>query len=115
MFQLGQEITLDEQKCAFRGMIRFRVYMKNKPHKYGIKLFMKCDAVTGFPLTFEVYTGSDQNDPKANAVQNMVQRLAKPFKGKAHIFYMDRYFCAPGIANKLHCKGMNVVSTCRKD
>lgn len=104
MFQLGQEITLDEQKCAFRGMIRFRVYMKNKPHKYGIKLFMKCDAVTGFPLTFEVYTGSDQNDPKA-----------KPFKGKGHTFYMDRYFCAPGIANKLHCKGMNVVNTCRKD
>ena len=61
-------------------------------------------------LTFEVYTGSNQNDPKANAVQNMVQRLAKPFKGKGHTFYIDRYFCAPGIANKLYCKGMNVVS-----
>ena len=28
---------------------------------------------------------------------------------------MDRYFCAPGIADKLHKKKINVVGTCRKD
>ena len=73
IYSPGQEITLDEQICPFRGRIGFRVYVKGKPHKYGLKLWMICDAVTGFPLTFEIYTGKNQDNAAANTVENLVR------------------------------------------
>ncbi|XP_039301196.1 piggyBac transposable element-derived protein 4-like, partial [Nilaparvata lugens] len=50
-------LTVDEGMCGFRGRISFRVYLKNKPQKYGIKMFIVCDASTGYCLNFEVYCG----------------------------------------------------------
>jgi hypothetical protein len=35
-------LTIDEAICAFRGCTHFQVYMKGKPHKYGIKIFELC-------------------------------------------------------------------------
>ena len=58
----GKELTIDEQICPFRGRINFRVYVKGKPHKYGIKFWMLCDAVTGLPINFEIYTGKSNDD-----------------------------------------------------
>jgi hypothetical protein len=34
-----EQLTIDEAICPFRGRIFFRVYIKGKPHKYGIKMF----------------------------------------------------------------------------
>ena len=32
-----EQLTIDEAICPFRGRIFFHVYIKGKPHKYGIK------------------------------------------------------------------------------
>ena len=37
-----EKLTIDEAICPFRGRIFFRVYIKGKPHKYGIKMFELC-------------------------------------------------------------------------
>jgi hypothetical protein len=34
-----EQLTVDKAICPFRGRIFFRVYIKGKPHKYGIKMF----------------------------------------------------------------------------
>ena len=34
-----EQLTIDQAICPFRGRILFRVYIKGKPHKYGIKMF----------------------------------------------------------------------------
>lgn len=88
IYSPGQEITLDEQICPFRGRIGFRVYVKGKPHKYGLKLWMICDAVTGLPLTFEIYTGKNQDNAAANTVENLVQRVAAGFEGRGTFSYI---------------------------
>ncbi|UYV65277.1 PGBD5 [Cordylochernes scorpioides] len=38
-----QNLTIDEAMCPFRGRVGFRVYIKGKPHKYGIKIFQICE------------------------------------------------------------------------
>jgi hypothetical protein len=38
--------TTDEQLLGFRGRCPFRVYIPNKPDKYGIKIVMICDSHT---------------------------------------------------------------------
>ena len=39
-----EQLTFDEAICPFRGRIFFHVYIKGKPHKYGIKMFELCEA-----------------------------------------------------------------------
>ncbi|XP_050526600.1 uncharacterized protein LOC126897224, partial [Daktulosphaira vitifoliae] len=40
----SEYLTVDEMLVAFRGRCRFRIYMKSKPNKYGIKIMCLCDA-----------------------------------------------------------------------
>jgi len=42
-----EQLTIDKAICPFRGRIFFRVYIKGKPHKYGIKMFELCEAKSG--------------------------------------------------------------------
>lgn len=36
----SSEICIDEHICSFRGRVSFRVYMKSKPDRYGIKFWV---------------------------------------------------------------------------
>ncbi|XP_060809050.1 piggyBac transposable element-derived protein 4-like [Amyelois transitella] len=42
----GTNVTIDEQLLGFRGRCKFRMYIPNKPAKYGIKIEMMCDSGT---------------------------------------------------------------------
>lgn len=75
-----ENLTIDEGTCAFRGRLRFRIYNKNKPGKYGIKLYVVCNSATGYILKFEVYTGKMDN----NSVIDLYQRLLFYYLGKSH-------------------------------
>ncbi|XKL64588.1 hypothetical protein PGB90_004674 [Kerria lacca] len=52
----GENLCIDEAICPFRGRISFKVYMKDKPEKYGSKIYAITDTVTGFILNADVYT-----------------------------------------------------------
>ncbi|GBP02746.1 PiggyBac transposable element-derived protein 4 [Eumeta japonica] len=44
----GPYLTVDEQLLAFRGKCSFKMYIPNKPAKYGIKKVMLCDSGTKY-------------------------------------------------------------------
>ncbi|XP_049768515.1 piggyBac transposable element-derived protein 4-like [Schistocerca cancellata] len=46
-FYPSENLIIDEGMCGFCGRVVFRVYIKNKPDKYGIKMFTVCDSKTG--------------------------------------------------------------------
>lgn len=92
-FYPGQNLTIDEGICPFRGRIHFKVYIPSKPEKYGIKLYIVSDASTGYLLNCEVYSGSAGN--KKNAIQDLVERLCNKYLGKGHTIYMDRFYTSP--------------------
>ncbi|GBO99332.1 hypothetical protein EVAR_91866_1 [Eumeta japonica] len=45
-YKPGSYITVDEQLVGFRGRCPFRMYIPNKPNKYGLKLVMVADSST---------------------------------------------------------------------
>ncbi|KAJ8878910.1 hypothetical protein PR048_019513 [Dryococelus australis] len=87
-------LTVDEGVCGFRGRIIFRVYMKNKPKKYGITLFVVADSCTGYMLKMEAYTG------KAD------------YFDKGYTEYMDRYYSSPVVFDYLWQRKTKAVGTC---
>lgn len=108
-FQTGEAITIDEGICAFRGRVGFKIYMPQKPNKYGIKIFMLADANTAYIKNFEVYTGKDPY--KDNSAAGTVLRLLSHMSGSGHTVYVDRFFTSIDLAERLETLNIGLVGT----
>lgn len=53
-------LCVDEQMCSTKARHHLRQYMPNKPHKWGVKLFVLCDS-HGYAYRFEIYNGAGDN------------------------------------------------------
>ena len=51
-----EHVTVDEAMVPFKGRLGFKQFMKDKPMKSGIKLWVLADAVTAYCYNLEVYT-----------------------------------------------------------
>jgi len=47
----------DEAMIAWKGWFIFKVYIPNKPDRYGIKAYHVSEAKSGYICNLEVYTG----------------------------------------------------------
>ncbi|KAG5885446.1 hypothetical protein JTB14_020780 [Gonioctena quinquepunctata] len=65
----GANITVDESLATFRGKCPFRVYMKSKPGRYGIKIWVCADSKTG------------QNIPIKSAIDMFLRETEKNLPG----------------------------------
>lgn len=106
LYKPRANITVDEAICPFRGRVNFRVYMKNKPEKYGVKVECVCESLTGMVCNMEVYTAYGNNK-----VDEVVCRLLQPFEGKNHRVFMDRHYSSPSLFKQLLEKGFYPVGT----
>ena len=66
---IGEKVCVDEQIIPFKGRHSLKVYVKNKPKKWGYKVFALCDC-SGVLPNFEIYTSSKDlawDGPKLNS------------------------------------------------
>lgn len=95
-----KNLSLDESMVLWRGRLMFRQYMKNKKHKYGVKLYL----VTGpdsTVLKFCVYTGIlDDYGGKGHAA-NIVLHLTEEKLDVGHAIYLDNYYNSFDLACQL--------------
>jgi hypothetical protein len=75
-----EQLAIDEALCPFRGRIFFRVYIKGKPHKYGIKMFELCEAKSGYIYNLDLYTGVHPTNSEHNTAFSVIDRLTKDRK-----------------------------------
>ncbi|UYV67812.1 K02A2.6-like [Cordylochernes scorpioides] len=109
-----EKLTIDEAICPFRGRVHFRVYIKGKPHKYGIKIYEICESSTGYTCNLDIYTGRHPHqDLQYNSILSLVDRIAEPYYQKGHIIYFDRWFSSPQLFNHLWEKKTLAVGTVR--
>ncbi|KAK7877722.1 hypothetical protein WMY93_030536 [Mugilogobius chulae] len=78
LYTPGSDVTVDEQLVPFRGRCKFRVYLPNKPHRYGLKVWVAADARSSYALNMDIYTGakepSSRKAPETAAQQQQQQR-----------------------------------------
>lgn len=70
-YSCSEYLTIDEMLVPFRGRCKFRVYIKSKPARYGIKIQCLCDARTFYLYNAFIYSGKE-NTPteKKNVCSN---------------------------------------------
>ena len=54
-----KQVTVDESMVPFKGRLSLKQYMKDKPVKFGIKIWVLADAVTSYCYNFDVYVGKN--------------------------------------------------------
>lgn len=117
-YVIGEYATLDEMLWAFRGRCGFRMYIANKPAKYGLKIFALTDARTYYTVNMEIYAGSQIEGPYAvsNTTNDLVERITGPLHGTSRNITMDNWFTSVEIAKKLLSEHkLTVVGTIRKN
>ena len=106
----GEKVAIDEAIVPWRGRVLFRVYIKNKPTKWGIKLYELCESTSGYVYNLEVFCRAPG---VSNASGEVVKRLLEPIANEGRTVYMDNYYMCPTLAEDLLLEGTNSVGTTR--
>ncbi|KAJ8891204.1 hypothetical protein PR048_010719 [Dryococelus australis] len=61
MYGPGENITTDKSVILFRGCLKFRQYIPNKRHRYGIKVYKLC-LLQGYTWHAKIYTGKEERE-----------------------------------------------------
>ena len=66
LYRLDQDVSIDETMVPHKGCLSFKQYIKNKPVRWGIKLWVLCEAKTGYVFNFQVYLGKEEGAVEHN-------------------------------------------------
>ncbi|CAG5056959.1 unnamed protein product [Parnassius apollo] len=109
----NESLCVDESLIPFRGRIIFRQYLKQKRHKYGIKIFKLC-TTPGYTFRLEIYAGKS-SESKNNTPTNIVLNLCSNLLNKGHTMYTDNWYSSVDLADKLLDSETHLVGMLRKN
>lgn len=114
LYNVSENVTVDEQLVPFRGRCPFRQYIPSKPAKYGIKIWALCDSKSSYAHTMQVYTGKLPGaKPEKNQGMRVVLDLTKGLKG--HNVTCDNFFTSYELGQKLLKNKLTILGTIRKN
>ena len=118
----GPTVTVDEQLIPFRGRCLFRMYMPNKPAKYGLKIFMVCDSKSQYCLFGIPYLGKgsvDKKELKGGVNQGeyftmKLLELGNLLHDIGRVVVTDNWFVSRHLAQTLYNIGLFLIGTIRQ-
>ncbi|XP_064096647.1 piggyBac transposable element-derived protein 4-like [Macrobrachium nipponense] len=112
-YEPSGQLTVDEQLLAFSGRCGFRMYIPNKPAKYGIKLVMACDAKTFYMCNAIPYLDKGTTTTSTSLGEYFTLEVTRPFRKAGRIVTTDNWFTSLPLAKGLRQFGMHLVGTIR--
>jgi len=121
LYSPKQQLSVDEAMVKFKGRHHAKQYMPMKPTKYGFKVWVCAEAITGYALQVEVYEGKARTPARLKLRStygvgyDIVTELTRQYQGKNHIVYYDRWFSSVPLAEHLLRNGIYANSTIKQD
>ena len=112
----GNKMTVNEQLLSFRGRCLFRMYIKSKPDKYGIKLITLNDAETSY-LVFAVlyFVKQKINDLLENENEKLsdyfFRKATEPIHGTKQTMTYDNWFTSIPLIDRFVKEPYNLTIT----
>lgn len=112
----SKDTVIDEMLSLFRGRCSFKVFMKEKPGKYGILIRILADSKFRYVYKMEVYAGKSKKLINENGPNQIVKRLVEPIKNSGRNVTTDRYYTSVELAEDLYKNyGLTMVGTLRSN
>ena len=112
-FNTSENVTIDERIVPFTGNCRFRVYVKNKPDKYGIKIWVMSCSESFYMKNYDIYLGKIDTREK-NQGERVVLQLSSCLSHGYNIT-VDNFFTSFSLASKLLKKNITLLGTLRQN
>lgn len=107
----SENVCIDETLVPFRGRLQFLQYIKNKRHKFGMKLFKLC-LEKGYTYNFSVYCGKSKNE-NMSVPSKIVLDLLGNLLDKGRTVYTDNWYTSVSLATELLKRHTYLVGTLR--
>ena len=92
-YQPLRELSIDERMVKSKARSVMVQYMKQKPIKWGFKLWVVADT-TGYTIDFNIYTGKRESTEHGLASQ-VVMTLVEPFMFQGYEVFTDNFYTSP--------------------
>lgn len=122
VYSIGAHACVDETLIPFRGRCPFRMYMPNKPARYGIKLICLTDAHNSYLLNAYIYVGKDSD---GKCLTKEEQKLLKPTQAVIQVTQpiintnrnvtADNWFSSIELVQELQKRKLTYVGTLKKN
>ena len=100
----------------YKGRWSIKQYMKDKPTKWGIKVYVLADALTGYIWNFFIYVGkaaAQGVEPVEGLCSRAVLDLVDDCHYKGHVLFVDNYYTSPYLFEKLFYYDIYATGTAR--
>ena len=121
-FKPGMELSLDECLLLHKGRLCFKMFIRSKRARFGIKIYILCDCL-GYMLAYEIYYGArttlDVNEPDTDSLSKselvVVHLLKKAgLLDQWHTITIDNWYSSTRLAEYLYSRKTFMRGTVNK-
>ena len=110
LWQPREHISIDERMVANKGRYSFRQYIKDKPTKWGMKLWVLADSSNGYTCNFDVYLGK-KDKSNFGLAYDVVLNLVKHLYNQGYKLFVDNFYSSVHLFKFLLEKGISACGT----
>ena len=113
LYQPRQNVAIDERMVKSRHRSGIRQYVRNKPTKWGIKLWVLADSSNGYTSDFDVYIGKDAGrDVSGHGLgYDVVMKLIRPLLNQGYRLFIDNFYTSMQLLQDLWRQGVAGTGT----
>jgi len=113
LYQPHKNVSIDERIVKSKHRSGIRQYIKNKPVKFGLKLWVLADSRNGYTVDFNIYAGKNGDEPihENGLGYHVVVKLMEPFFGQGYHLFTDNFYSSCLLFSDLFSEGVYCCGT----